>query len=299
MFKAYNYFRQYNNNEEIKDYKEFYKKFSNEKEFGSANFQHFDHLIKNRFMDIFGHLSNVVLRKMPESILDIGCGAGINLPLSKTYDFIKYYGVDYADKTLTHARQLYPNIDFSVMDAFNLSFEDKKFDMAIIASVLVLYEKLEDRLVILQNAQRVLKDDGVLVVIVWNETFLLKYSILLSRIIARIKNIPLPEDFLALYFKESEAINMFNKANFSVQQVIHTSSLYGALECTRYLNMSKYRRVFGKAEGEHGTEKEQNILMDLQKSSNSKTLISFFYYLSKLCPKWLAMFSIYILKKEQ
>lgn len=299
MFKTYNYFRQLNNDQEITDYKEFYKYFSNNREFGSGNFQHMDHLIKNRFMDIFGHLSNIVLRKMPATILDIGCGAGINLPLSKTYDFAKYYGIDYADKTLTHARQLYPNVDFSVMDAFNLTFEDKKFDMVIMSSVLILYENINDRLTLLKNAHRVLKDDGILVAIIWNDSAILRWSIKASRIIAKIRNIPLPKDFMGLHFKQSEALEMFEKADFHVEEVIHTSSLYGALESTRYLNMGKYKRKFGKAEQELGFEKEQNILKDLQVSSNSKGAMKFFYYLSKYFPGSLAMFSIYILKKKR
>ena len=36
MFIEYNYFRQHNNGEEINDHKEFYKKFSNEREFGGG-----------------------------------------------------------------------------------------------------------------------------------------------------------------------------------------------------------------------------------------------------------------------
>ena len=55
MFFTYNYFKQHNNNVPITDYKSFYKEFSNKREFG-GEFTNFDHLIKNRFMDIFGHV---------------------------------------------------------------------------------------------------------------------------------------------------------------------------------------------------------------------------------------------------
>lgn len=76
MFYSYNYFRQYNNNEEIKDHKTFYKKFSNEREFG-GEFTHLDHLVKTRFANMINPMFNIVLRNHPEKVLDIGCGDGV------------------------------------------------------------------------------------------------------------------------------------------------------------------------------------------------------------------------------
>lgn len=296
MFYTYNYFRQHNNDEEIENYKEFYKKFSNEREFG-GNFSHYDHLIKNRFMDMYGHMINIFLRKMPNSVLDIGCGAGINLPLSKWFDFINYTGIDYAEKTLEHSKKMYPNIHFQVQDAFNLNLETK-FDLAIISGVLILYKNESDRLKLLENAKNILKDDGLLIAIVWKDSWLLNISIQISKLIAKMKKIKLPEDFMGVHFTEKEAINMFEKANFIVEEKIHTSHLYGALEAVRYLNMKKYKRNFGVAEKELGNEKNQNILQDLKKESGSHFLISFFYFMAKKFPSSLSMFSIYILSKK-
>lgn len=296
MFYAYNYFRQHNNDEAIENYKEFYKKFSNEREFG-GNFSHYDHLIKNRFMDMYGHMINIFLRKMPNSVLDIGCGAGINLPLSKWFDFIDYTGIDYAEKTLEHSKKMYPNIHFQVQDAFNLNLETK-FDLAIISGVLILYKNESDRLKLLENAKNILKDDGLLIAIVWKDSWLLNISIQISKLIAKMKKIKLPEDFMGVHFTEKEAINMFEKANFIVEEKIHTSHLYGALEAVRYLNMKKYKRNFGVAEKELGNEKNQNILQDLKKESGSHFLMSFFYFMAKFFPSSLSMFSIYILSKK-
>ncbi|MCG3711700.1 class I SAM-dependent methyltransferase [Aliarcobacter butzleri] len=296
MFYTYNYFRQHNDNKEIINHKEFYKKFSNEREFGGG-YSHYDHLIKNRFMDIYGHMINIFLRKMPKDILDIGCGAGINLPLSKYFDFVNYTGIDYAEKALEHSRSVYPNIDFEVQDAFNLNL-NKEFDLAIISSVLILYKEEEDRLKLLENAKNVLKDDGLLVAIVWKDSWLLKYSVKLSRIIAKLRKIKLPEDFMGVHFTQKEATSMFEKANFKIEEKIHTSYFYGALESVRYLNMKKYKRNFGIAEKEVGNEKKQNILEDLKKESNSNFLISFYYFMAKYFPSSLSMFSIYILSKK-
>ncbi len=297
MFYTYNYFRQHNDNEEIKDYKEFYKKFSNEREFGSGNFQHYDHLIKNRFMDVYGHMINILLRKMPNKVLDIGCGAGVNLPLSKWFDFVEYTGIDYAEKTLEHSRTVYPNVNFDVKDAFNLGYK-KEFDLAIISSVLILYKKEEDRITLLKNAREALKKDGTLVAIVWKDSWLLNLSIKLSKFIAKRKSIPLPEDFMGIHFTEQEASNMFNKAGFKVSEKIHTAQYYGALESVRYLNMKKYTRSFGKAEKEIGESKPFNILKDLKKESSSSSLMILYYFMAKNFPSSLSMFSIYVLEKE-
>lgn len=296
MFYTYNYFRQHNNGEEIKSHKEFYKKFSNEREFG-GDFSHYDHLIKNRFMDIYGHMINIFLRKMPKNVLDIGCGAGINLPLSKWFDFIHYTGIDYAEKTLEHSKSVYSSVHFEVQDAFNLDLNEK-FDLAIISSVLILYKEEIDRLKLLENARNILKNDGLLIAIVWKDSWLLKYSIKLSRVIAMMNKVKLPEDFMGIHFTEKEATNMFNKADFKIEERIHTSQFYGALESVRYLNMKKYKRNFGVAEKELGSEKNQNILQDLKTESNSNFLMSFFYFMAKFFPSSLSMFSIYILSKK-
>ena len=282
MFYTYNYFRQHNEDKEIVNHKEFYKKFSNEREFGGG-FSHFDHLIKNRFMDIYGHMINIFLRKMPKDVLDIGCGAGINLPLSKYFDFVNYVGIDYAEKTLEHSRSIYPNIHFEVQDAFNLNLK-KKFDLSIISSVLILYKEEKDRLKLLENAKNILKDDGLVVAIVWKDSWLLKYSIKLSRIIAKIRKIKLPEDFMGIHFTQKEATIMFEKANFKIEETIHTSHFYGALESVRYLNMKKYKRNFGIGEKEIGNEKKQNILEDLKKESGSNFLITFYYFMANYFP---------------
>lgn len=298
MFEAFSYLRQYNENKEISDYKDFYRTFSNEKEFGGNTFSHYDHLVKNRFMNFYGHMSNVVLRKYPEKILDIGCGSGVNLPLGNQYKQLEYYGIDYAEKALEHSRSIYPDVNFEVMDAFNLTFKEKTFDMIIISSVLILYKQLEDRLSILKNAQRVMKNDGVLVTVMWNQAPLLKLCIQLSRVIAKLKRIPLPEDFMAIYMTKNEANEMFEKAGFTVKETIFAGAEYGALEATQYITMGKYKRTFGAAEKQFGQQKKQNILEDLQESSSSTITMRILYFFAKYFPSTTSMYSLYILEKK-
>ena len=248
-------------------------------------------------MNVYGHMINIFLRKMPKKVLDIGCGAGVNLPLSKFFDFVQYVGVDYAEKALEHSKSVYPKVHFEVQDAFDLNLSDR-YDLAIISSVLILYKEEQDRVKLLQNARSILNSDGKIVAILWKDSWLLVLSIWLSRIIAKIRGVALPEDFMGIHFSEKEARDMFNKSGLVVEEVIHTASLYGALESVRYLNMAKYRRNFG-AEREIGSEKEQNILSDLKKESDSNILMSLFYFIADRFPSTLSMFSIYVLKDKE
>ena len=62
-----------------------------------------------------------------KKILDIGCGAGRTTYSfnEKGYDVI---GIDYAPAMIEKAKELHPNIDFRVMNACALDFEDETFD---------------------------------------------------------------------------------------------------------------------------------------------------------------------------
>ena len=297
MFFTYNYFRQHNDDKKIENHKEFYKKFSNTREFGGS-YTHYDHLIASRFSDISGHMSNIILRKIPKNIIDLGCGSGINLPLSNIFPNMKYTGIDYAEKTIENSKKLYPKIDFHVMDIFDLKFEDSVFDLAIISSVLILYKDEKDRIKILKELTRILKKDGVGVLIVYKDSFLLKISIKISRLIAKYKKIKLPEDFMAVHFTKNDMKKFINKTDLEIIETIHTATNFGILESVRYLNMSKYKRSFGADEKQSEYEKNQNILQDLKNQSNSNLLTSFYYNIAKIFPSLFQFYSIYVVKKK-
>ncbi len=292
MFETYNYYRQHNDNLEIANYKEFYRKFSNKREFG-GEFSHLDHLVKNRFMDIWGHVFNIVLRRQPRSILDIGCGVGINLPLAKIFDRVDFHGLDYAENALKKARELYPDVTFHVGDAFNMEFEDSSFEMCILSGVLILYKDASDREDLLNEIRRVMTDDGVLILIVWNDSLLLRLSILLSRILGKIRGESLPTDFMGVHFRNSEIKHILKRSGFNADEIYNTAHFYGALESVRYLNMSKYNRTFGAAECESTTVKHQSVLEDLiRQSGGPRYLATIFYHMAKYSPSLFSMFTV-------
>jgi SAM-dependent methyltransferase len=297
VFIEYNYFRQYNGEREISDFKEFYRNFMDDVGWGGG-FGHLDYLVKYRFLDIFGHMFNILLRKRPATILDIGCGNGMNLPLANVLHTIQYHGLDYSQKAIEEASKIYPNIHFHEGDAFHMPFPDESFDMAISSAVLILYENEIERVALLREAQRILNENGLLVLIVWNEAWLLKNCIRLGRIIGRIRRQNLPKDFAGVYFSSSDVKHMVKKADLCIEECINTSSLYGVLECVRYLNMSKFNRKFGKAESEAVTENPQNIFFDLQKQAGrGKYITKLFYLIRSFAPELFCINSIYICRK--
>jgi SAM-dependent methyltransferase len=298
MFKTYNYFRQYNEGNPINDYKDFYKDFSNQREFG-GEFSHMDHLVKNRFIDTLSCIIKIILRKQPNSILDVGCGLGVNLPISRLFPKIKYDGLDYAEVTLLKAKEEYQNVSFFIGDAFDMPFEEQIYDLLIISSVLILYEDINDQRKLLLEAKRVLKNDGVLVVVVWNNAFLLKWCIILSRVIARFRRKNLPQDFMGVHFSNRELKSVVESVGLEVRQIYNISADYGVLESVRYLNMGKYNRKFGKFEGEYGTIKNQNLFRDLLLQSGGPAfLLAPLYFISRIAPSLFNMFSVCVCEKK-
>jgi len=82
----------------------------------------------------------------PESILEVGCGAGSNLALiQKEFPNVKIAGLDINRFAIANAVKHLGNIQLVVGDAGNLPFEDKSFDM-VITDVTLIYippEKIE------------------------------------------------------------------------------------------------------------------------------------------------------------
>jgi SAM-dependent methyltransferase len=298
MFFAYNNYKRLSDGDEIKDYRNFYKNISNKIEFGGA-FTNYDFLVKHRFMNFFQHVYNAVLRRHPAKILDMGCGNGVNLPIANIFPFVEYHGLDFAEKTIENARKEYPRVIFHVEDAFNSSFADSTFDMIILSNVLVIHKDEDDRVKLLKEVRRILKDDGVFVLIVWKESFFLKKSIQISRLLSKMLKQPQLEDFMAVYFSVNDIKRLAKISRLKIQQSFHPSALFGVLESVRYLNLSKYNRVYGKSESEATRVHSQNILEDLKCQAGSlKFLTALYYHLSIVFPRMFSHYSVYIMGKE-
>ena len=303
MFTSYNYFQQHNNQKPIKDFKRFYREFSNDREFG-GKFTFFDQLIKCRFLNNLSVIYSAILRRSPKNILDIGCGNGSNLLISKMLSHIDYCGLDYAEKTIEIARKHFPDVTFFVRDAFSTKFKKESFDCIILSSVLILYENKNDQEKLINESLRILTRDGILILVAWNASPLLYISMIISRFFGRLNRENLPKDFNGVHFSKSDLIKLISKCNAKITSYQRTSEYYGALECIRYLNFSKYRRVFNDNNYESENRiHPQSLFEDLLKQSSgageeNKLITMLFYSLAKFIPSSLSFFSVSIITKN-
>ena len=119
--------------------------------------------------------------KYGESVLDIGCGNGRLLDLYIGM-IVDYVGIDNSEKQIEEAIKRYPNRVFLTGDALNLPFSENYFDKVFSIAVLHEIPSSELRKKFLQEAKRVLKDNGLIFLTVWDlrnrKLLSLKYSFL-------------------------------------------------------------------------------------------------------------------------
>ncbi len=121
-------------------------------------------------------------------VLDVGTASG--LVARAIADRTKeVHGIDFSKEMIAKAKELTKeeNIYFSVQDSEALEFEDKSFDVVIIANVLHILKKPE---ITLKEINRVLKDDGLLIAptFVWKEITLMGR---LQKFVMRRRNFPI------------------------------------------------------------------------------------------------------------
>jgi len=102
-----------------------------------------------------------------DRILDLGCGNGRLLELFKNKD-IEYIGIDNSKELIKIAKQKYPDANFQVGSALNLPFKGNSFDKVFSIAVLHHIPSKKFRIQFLQEAKKVLKPNGLLILTVWN-----------------------------------------------------------------------------------------------------------------------------------
>jgi ubiquinone/menaquinone biosynthesis C-methylase UbiE len=110
-----------------------------------------------------------VLSKLPDGarILDIGCGSGFSMEKSipKGKDF-QIYGIDVTEDLINYAKKKRPHFNFKVAYGEKLPYENNAFDAVLYSDVI---EHLKDPVESLNEAHRVLKKDGFVVITVVKE----------------------------------------------------------------------------------------------------------------------------------
>jgi ubiquinone/menaquinone biosynthesis C-methylase UbiE len=104
-----------------------------------------------------------------ENYLDIGAGELVNsVTFGESFENTYAMDVEFSDETISWAKEQIPNIQVSRGDAHKLSFEDNKFDVVTMISVL---EHLKYPETGLREAIRVLMPGGELVIQIQNKYF--------------------------------------------------------------------------------------------------------------------------------
>lgn len=99
-----------------------------------------------------------------DHVLEAACGTGlISMRIAPFVE--KYYGCDISPEMIEIARNKalssgISNVEFSVQDAYNLNFEDDKFDAVILTNALHIMMEPEK---VLESVSRILKSEGLLI----------------------------------------------------------------------------------------------------------------------------------------
>ncbi len=103
-------------------------------------------------------------------IVDLGCGNCRNLIPFKNFIC---YGVDFSKEMLNKAKTISEEYGLDTIlhkaNLDNLSFKDKSFDYALMLASLHHLETEESRIKALKELYRILENDGIALITVWNK----------------------------------------------------------------------------------------------------------------------------------
>lgn len=101
------------------------------------------------------------LLKPDALVLDAGSGSGRDSNIFKQMGF-NVIGVDITPELVQHSKETYPDIDFRVGDITELDFSNNQFDGIWAHASVVHFDKIADVKKSLEEFQRVLKQKGIL-----------------------------------------------------------------------------------------------------------------------------------------
>jgi len=183
-----------------------------EETYGSSNGKHLNKYPYGQLVTYFFRNKKYLQNGENSKILELGCGAGNNLPLflNEGYDV---YGIDGSKSAINIARERlknYNNLNLDVMDFTNLKYEDNFFDMvidreSIYANTPINIEK------IYKEINRVLVSGGVFISMMYNINDYHFKKIILNDSYAKYIDINTYTNFKGGTFKGTGIVHFFTK----------------------------------------------------------------------------------------
>lgn len=132
-----------------------------------------------------------------KDVLEVACGSGIGLGyIAKIAN--KVVGGDIDPKNVKLAKSYYKDIKIGIMDAHNLPFSDKSFDLVLLYEA-IYYLKEPQRF--FQETKRVLRDNGILIICTVNKDWRDFH----------------PSPYTYKYFSVPELYNLFHQEGFKIK----------------------------------------------------------------------------------
>lgn len=136
---------------------------------------HFDNIAESYKDEIANHIRDHLINKwwdivkdyfkLDSRVIDIGCGDGTNMAFLKSKG-INIIGLDSSKGLIMTGIERHPGLKDALFegDALNLHFPDNAFDVAVMIGVLHHIHSRNDQIAAIQEAFRVVKNNGVIII---------------------------------------------------------------------------------------------------------------------------------------
>ena len=156
-------------------------------------------------------ISNHIKNKDHPVILDAGCGDGVNLILLSHFERARVYGMDYNPIRTTRVKTKLQDISIIQGDLLTLPFKEQTFDVILLNQVL---EHITEDSAVLRELNKILKEDGLLILGVPNEGCFLGQ--LRNNMIQR--NILKTTDHVHFY-TEQQMVSLLNSNKWFIREI--------------------------------------------------------------------------------
>ena len=101
-----------------------------------------EHYTQSRYYPLWTVISDRIMRAGTNSVLDVGCGPGQLASLLRDKGVPRYLGLDFSSKRVQRAKEVCPEFDFMVADAFETGiFHTHDYDTVVCAEFLEHVER--------------------------------------------------------------------------------------------------------------------------------------------------------------